>query len=99
MAKYDSSSPYYNTPIDKNGLGLMKNRSIPKYNDDVQFTVNQVYARRPDLLAHDLYEDASLWWVFANRNPNTLKDPLFDFAEGVTIYLPKMATLKQALGI
>lgn len=98
-AKYDSSSAYFTTALDGNALGVMKNRAIPKYTDDVQFMINQVYDKRPDLLAHDLYEDARLWWVFANRNPNALKDPLFDFVEGTTIYLPKMATLKQALGL
>lgn len=99
MAKYDTSSPYYSTAVNNGVLDLMKNRYVPKYSDDVQFTINQVYDKRPDLLAHDLYEDARLWWVFASRNPNTLKDPLFDFVEGVTIYLPKAATLKQSLGL
>jgi hypothetical protein len=99
MATYSSNSPYASTKIDVNGLGIMNNRFIPKYDTDQQFTINQVYAMRPDLLAHDLYDDAQLWWVFANRNPNTLTDPLFSFTEGTTIYLPKMDTLKTALGL
>jgi hypothetical protein len=37
--------------------------------------------------------------VFAQRNPNRLKDPLFDFVTGVGIYLPKITTLAEALGL
>jgi hypothetical protein len=40
-----------------------------------------------------------LWWVFAQRNPNRLKDPYFDFVAGVGIYLPKADFLKQLLGL
>jgi hypothetical protein len=50
-------------------------------------------------LAFDLYSDARLWWVFAQRNPNTLVDPLGDFTTGTTIFLPKLANLKSALGL
>jgi len=36
--------------------------------------------------------------VFAQRNPNTLKDPLFDFRIGTSVYLPRLTTLKEVLG-
>jgi hypothetical protein len=51
------------------------------------------------MLASDLYGDSALWWVFAMRNPNVLKDPLFDFRAGVQIFIPKKATLQQDLGV
>jgi hypothetical protein len=51
------------------------------------------------LLAYDLYQNAALWWVFYQRNPNTLTAPPLDFAVDVQIFLPKMTTLKTALGI
>jgi hypothetical protein len=51
------------------------------------------------MLAYDLYANPKLWWVFASRNPNALKDPFFDFTTGTSIYLPEAATLKQVLGI
>lgn len=99
MANYTSTSPYYNTPVENNFyLGLMVNRPIPKISDDRLFVINQTYHLRPDLLAYDLYKDAGLWWVFAQRNPNTLKDPLFDFSVGTEIYLPQTSTLQKALG-
>jgi hypothetical protein len=99
-AIYGRTSPYYTTDIfRKTFLDFMNNRSIPKLDDDVYFQISGVYEYRPDLLAYDLYTDSRLWWVFASRNPNTLKDPLFDFANGVRIYVPKLTTLQQALGI
>ena len=51
------------------------------------------------MLAYDLYNNSKLWWVFGSRNPNTLKDPMFDFVTGTGIYIPENATLIQALGI
>lgn len=98
MAIYASTSPYFTTP--KNGIYLdfMTNRPIPKQADDILFRINATYNLRPDLLAYDLYQDAGLWWTFAQRNPNTLPDPLYDFRDGVQIYLPKITTLKAALG-
>jgi hypothetical protein len=97
---YKSSSPYNTTPIiDKEYLGMMVNREIPRLSNDIYFVINQTYHLRPDLLAYDLYNDGNLWWVFAQRNPNTLKDPLFDFVAGKGIYLPQIDTLIAALGV
>ena len=95
---YDSTSPYFTTGYSQFYLDVMVNRPIPKLPDDLQFTINQTYQYRPDLLAFDLYETSTLWWVFYQRNPNTLSAPPLDFAEGVTIYLPKITTLRSALG-
>ena len=95
---YSATSPYYETKITKTGLGMMVNRPIPKLQSDMTFEINTTYNHRPDLLAYDLYKDADLWWVFAQRNPNTLINPLYDFLVGTEIYLPKLSTLKQTLG-
>jgi hypothetical protein len=98
MAKYTATSAYYNTQKEDYYLDLMTNRPIPKRSDDKLFTINQVYHLRPDLLAYDLYGYSDLWWVFAQRNPNTLQNPLGDFAKGTQIYLPQLQTLQDALG-
>jgi len=96
---YTSASAYFETPV-INGqyLGVMVDRPIPKLIDDLSMTLNETYNLRPDLLAYDLYQDASLWWVFAQRSPNQLQDPLGDFITGTTIYLPQISTLKSVLG-
>lgn len=97
--QYDSTSPYFETGYSQFFLDSMVNRPIPKQDDDLTFTINTTYQYRPDMLAYDLYQNAALWWVFYQRNPNTLTAPPLDFAVGVQIYLPKMPTLKSALGI
>jgi hypothetical protein len=67
--------------------------------DDVLYEIDKVYEHRPDVLAYDLYGDTSLWWVFSQRNPNVLKDPVFDFRAGTVIYIPKKTTIQQDLGV
>lgn len=97
---YPATSPYFSTDIINNKfLDVMVNRPIPAYSTDVLFTITLVYEYRPDLLSYDLYNDPKLWWVFAQRNPNRLKDPYFDFVAGLQIYIPNLDTIKQVLGI
>jgi hypothetical protein len=97
---YPATSPYYFTGVVNNKfLDIMVNRPIPMDPSDVYWEITSVYEYRPDTLAYDLYADSRLWWVFASRNPNRLKDPYFDFTTGTGIYLPKMDMLKQVLGI
>ena len=97
-AVYDSTSPYYVTGYSQFFLDVMVNRPIPKEDDDLTFVINTTYQYRLDLLAFDLYGIAGLWWVFYQRNPNTLQAPPMDFKVGTLIYLPKITTLKSALG-
>lgn len=97
---YPQTSPYYLSSVVNNQfLDVMINRDIPKDDTDNYWIITQTYHLRPDLLAFDLYNDSRLWWVFASRNPNRLKDPLFDFTVGTGIYIPQESNLKNALGI
>ena len=97
-AIYTSTSPYYLTNYSQFYLDLMVNRPIPKESDDTLWVITQTYQYRPDMLAFDLYGDAGLWWVFYQRNPNTLTAPPLDFAPNTRIYLPKISTLRSTLG-
>jgi len=97
-AQYNQTSPYYLTQYSQYFLDVMINRPIPKLVDDQYFTINATYQYRPDLLAHDLYDNSNLWWVFYQRNPNTLSKPPLDFTSGTQIYLPKITTLQSVLG-
>lgn len=97
-ASYSATSPYYLTRFNQFYLGSYVDRVIPKLGDDILTTLNQTYQYRPDLLAYDLYGNPGLWWVFYQRNPNTLTRPPWDFQAGITIYLPKESTLKSVLG-
>lgn len=99
MSDYNQASPYYTTGYSQFFLDVMVNRPIPKYPDDQYFTINKTYQYRPDLLAFDLYDNSALWWVFYQRNPNTLQKPPLDFMSGTQIYLPKITTLQSVLGL
>ena len=98
MANYDATSPYFDTGYSQYYLDVMVNRPFPHESDDLSFTINLTYQYRPDLLAFDLYDNATLWWVFYQRNPNTLTAPPWDFVAGSEIYLPKMSVLRSTLG-
>jgi hypothetical protein len=96
--QYSSTSPYFLTGYSQFFLDVMVNRPIPKSTDDILFTINTTFQYRPDLLSYDLYGDAGLWWVFYQRNPNTLTKPPLDFVVDTQIYLPKITTLRNVLG-
>lgn len=98
MATYDSTSPYFLTGYSQFFLDVMTNRPIPQQSDDRLFQINMTYQYRPDLLAFDLYDNSNLWWVFYQRNPNTLQKPPLDFRADTLIYLPKITTLRNVLG-
>lgn len=96
---YSKSSPYSDTPITGSYLDIVKFRNIPAVDSDIEFTVTKQYEHRPDLLAYDLYGDSKLWWVFAVRNKDVIKDSIYDLYAGQKIRLPKASALRTALGI
>jgi hypothetical protein len=99
MSTYKNTSPYYLTPITNGYLDILAFRQIPAERDDILFNITKNYEHRPDLLAYDLYGDVELWWVFAVRNPSVVTDPIYSMKSGIQIYLPKITSIKKALGI
>ena len=65
----------------------------------ISYEIDRIYAYRPDLLAYDLYGTPRLWWVFAQRNPNEIEDPIYDFKPGTVIRIPKLSNLQNDLGL
>lgn len=99
MATYSKSSPYNITQQNNLYLELLEIRPVPAESDDFKYTIENQYRHRPDLLAYDLYGNPKLWWVFVQRNMSVIKDPIYDFEPGTTIYLPKKSNLEKFLGI
>ena len=99
MANYSSTSPYFATPQNDINLEPLVRRNFAIEDDDQTYTIERTYAYRPDLLAYDLYGTPRFWWVFAQRNPDQIEDPIYDFNPGVTIQLPKPANIKRDLGV
>ena len=100
MATYGNSSPWQNTKVvDNQYLGHFEIRPVPGEADDILYEIEAQYTHRPDLLAYDLYGTTKLWWVFAQRNMDTIKDPVDDIEAGIGIFLPKGPSLKRLLGM
>ena len=75
-----TDSPWGKTKVIRSGdyLDILKIRTVPEDSDDVKYEIQPQYHQRPDLLAYDMYGSPKLWWVFAQRNMNELKDPIYD---------------------
>ena len=99
VVNYAKTSPYTQTEVYGFFLDVANIPQIPIVPSDVTYEIDAIYKHRPDLLAYDLYGDQGLWWVFAVRNPNVLKDPVFDFVPGKRIFIPKKETLVAKLGL
>ena len=99
MATYTKSSPWSATQQNNLHLELLEIRPVPAEPDDYKYVIENQYTHRPDLLAYDLYGNPKLWWVFVQRNMSVLKDPIYDFEPGTTIYLPKRSNLEKFLGV
>jgi hypothetical protein len=98
-AYYSNNSPWYNTQVKQNYLDVLTIRPVAAQTSDFLYTIESQYNYRPDLLAADLYGDPGLWWVFIQRNLDTLQDPIFDFVAGTQIHIPKGNGLKTVLGL
>lgn len=93
-------SPYASTQVTSSGyLDILVPRPIPVANNDVLFEITAPYRNRPDLLAYDMYGSKDLWWIFAQRNPDVIKDSIYDFIPGTKIYLPQARYMRERLGL
>jgi hypothetical protein len=99
MAQYTQSSPWATTSQNNLYLELLDIRPVPAEADDFRYVIESQYKHRPDLLAYDLYGNPKLWWVFVQRNMDVIKDPIYDFETGTTIYIPKKSNLQKFLGV
>lgn len=96
---YNKMSPYSLTNITNGYLDLINFIDIPGQTDDIEFEITSLYMHRPDLLAYDLYADSNLWWVFAVRNKDVIRDPVYDFVPGQVIRIPQLESIRKAMGM
>lgn len=95
-ASYSSASLYSETEqvnVYLEYLDTWKGYYLFPQSTDQYYTVQAKYDKRPDLLSFDTYGTAAYWWVFAVRNPDTIKDPIYDLRPGISIYIPDKSTL------
>lgn len=54
---------------------------------------------RIDLFSYQQYGSSRLWWIIALANADTIRDPIWDFQSGMTVYVPVDSVLiENALG-
>jgi len=79
-------------------LDVWKPPVVPVNSNDQLLILESKYSNRPDLLSYDLYKTTAYWWVFMMRNPDVIKDPIWDFNSGITIYAPMLTNLPRSAG-
>mgnify|MGYP006267502299 CR=1 FL=1 len=97
---YEKNSPYYSTSQVTNYVGYLdfwNGQYILPQSTDTQYQLPAAYNLRPDLFSFSLYGTSALWWVFMLRNPNVIKDPVWDFVTGINIYAPSKDSLARIL--
>lgn len=97
---YENTSPYNKTnQVSKyvNYLDHWQGTYIFPNSSDLLVQLDHRYNLRPDLLSYAMYGTPQLWWIFPLRNPDVIKDPIWDFKTGITIYVPMKDTLTRFL--
>lgn len=83
-------SRYDNNPIKKtiDGREVYKSTiypNIPLRDDDIYVAIET--GDRLDTLAHQFYNDSSLWWIIASAN--NIHNAVFAFTEGTILRVPQ----------
>lgn len=100
MAKtsYNAGSPYVDTPQTSWYLFPITLREIPVNGNDKNIIVSAKHEFRPDLLSFELYNTPAYWWVFMVRNMDAIRDPIWDFKSGVSVWVPSKSYLQGLMG-
>lgn len=96
--EYSRQSQYSDTPQTSWYQDLYVHRSFTFSDSDSYFTITPEYQYRPDLLSNVLYGSPKYKWVFAVRNMDIIKDPVWDFKSGVKIRIPPVDVIKSEIG-
>lgn len=101
-SNYQNSSLYASTPqvtFLVNYLDIWNPPVVSASINDEKIVLSNKYQRRPDILSYDLYGTHNYWWVFMIRNPDVIKDPIWDFVAGIEIYIPSKDMLPRSTQI
>ncbi len=74
-----------------NRLGFWDRYAMPRSSDDIRVLIDRRTAGRPDLVAFDVYDKATLQWFVLQYNH--IVDVNEEFTAGTTIILPTPARL------
>lgn len=100
MANFKKNTRYTNGLVDTNRseekfLVLRQPLSLEQSSDDIFVNLTQDDARRPDIISQKAYNTTDLWWVIAEYN--NISDPLFQLTAGLTIRIPQLVRVLEAI--
>lgn len=98
VVTYSKGSRYYATQQSSWFLGYYVDRSLIRDASDEPITLDSRYNFRPDLLSYDLYGTTDYRWTFMILNPDLIKDPVFDFVTGLSIFTATLDRLHSSIG-
>jgi hypothetical protein len=52
---------------------------------------------RMDLFSYQQYGSSRFWWIIALANADLIKDPIWDFISGLTVFVPRDSDLLEKL--
>lgn len=52
---------------------------------------------RIDLFSYQQYQTSRLWWIIALANADAVKDPIWDFKAGMSVFVPRDTSLIEQL--
>lgn len=93
---YTDKSYLKNTGFRKFFLDVAR---LPKVETTVgdYITVPVECENRIDLFSYQQYGSSRLWWIIALANADMIKDPIWDFKSGMTVFVPRDAALLEKL--
>lgn len=84
-----------NVEVKGDRLGWWERQVFPRSHTDVPYVITKQHARRPDLLAYEVYGRANIMWVILQYN--NITDINTEFVEGAEILLPTVQRLFSEL--
>lgn len=88
MTVFNSKSLYSNTNTSEYYRDYYNPINIEYDDTDMFLIVTSEFNQKPGNLAHYLYGDPRLSWVFAYFNRDKISDIIFDLKEGMILRLP-----------
>ena len=98
VVQYNKESPLYLTSQTTWFLSNYVDRGLNYDRSDTSMVLSSKYNLRPDLLSYNLYGTVGYKWTFMMINPDVIKDPIYDFVTGITIYVATLDRLQSVLG-
>jgi hypothetical protein len=93
---YDQKSYLKNTPFKNFYLDTASLPSVRTSNGETVMVPPEC-ENRIDLFSYKMYGSSRLWWIIALANADVIKDPIWDFRSGITVFVPRDTVLLEKL--